>query len=118
MVRGVRGAITVEKNSAEEILQATAVLLTEMLKRNELTQDAIASILFSTTPDLDAAFPATAARQMDWVQVPMMCAQEIAVPGGLARCIRVLMTVNTDKKQHEIHHAYMRGARVLRPDLI
>lgn len=118
MIRGVRGAITVEENSAEEILQATIVLLTEMIKLNELTEEAIASILFTTTPDLNAAFPAAAARQMGWVNVPMMCAQEIAVPGGLAQCIRVLMMINTDKKQTEIQHAYMRGARVLRPDLV
>lgn len=118
MVRGVRGAITVEENSAEEILQATEVLLTEMIKLNELTEDVVASILFSTTPDLDAIFPAAAARKIGWVQVPMMCMQEIAVPGGLTHCIRVLMTINTDKGQNEIQHAYMRGARVLRPDLV
>lgn len=118
MVRGVRGAITVEENTAAEILQATRVLLEEMIKQNELTEDVIASILFSTTPDLDAVFPATAARKMGWVQVPLMCAQEIAVPGGLEKCIRVLMTINTEKEQHEIQHAYLRGARVLRPDLV
>jgi chorismate mutase len=117
MIRGVRGAITVEENSAEEILQATIVLLTEITKINEVAEDSIASILFSTTPDLNAAFPAAAARQMGWVQVPMMCAQEIAVPGGLPKCIRVLMMINTEKKQEEIQHAYMRGARALRPDL-
>lgn len=117
MIRGVRGAITVEENLAEEILQATKVLLMEMIKTNELTEDAVASILFSTTPDLNAAFPAAAARGMGWVHVPMMCAQEIAVPGGLPKCIRVLIMINTEKKQHEIQHVYMRGARVLRPDL-
>lgn len=117
MVRGVRGAITVENNSSEEILQATTELMTEMVKSNELTEDTIASILFSTTPDLDAVFPAVAARQMGWVQVPMMCAQEIPVPGALSQCIRILMTINTEKKQNEIQHVYMRGARVLRPDL-
>jgi chorismate mutase len=117
MIRGVRGAITVEENLADEILQATKVLLMEMIKTNELTEDAIASILFSTTPDLNAAFPAAAARGMGWVQVPMMCAQEIAVPGGLPKCIRVLIMINTEKKQHDIQHVYMRGARVLRPDL-
>lgn len=117
MVRGVRGAITVEENAAEDILQATVELLTEMIKLNEVTEDMVASILFTTTPDLNGAFPALASRHMGWVLAPMMCAQEIAVPGALPRCIRILMTINTEKSQRQIQHVYLRGARVLRPDL-
>jgi chorismate mutase len=117
MVRGIRGAITVEQNTAEEILQATAQLLKDMVELNQLPLEEIASVLFSTSPDLNAAFPAAAAREMGWIQVPMMCTQEIAVPGGLAKCIRVLITVNIDKTQQEIQHVYLRGAKVLRPDL-
>jgi chorismate mutase len=117
MVRGVRGAITVEINTAEEILAATTELLTEVMQQNGLSEDIIASILFSTSPDLNAAFPAAAAREMGWMQVPMMCTQEIAVPGGLAMCIRILMMVNTEKSQIEVQHVYLRRAKVLRPDL-
>lgn len=117
MVRGVRGAITVENNTAEDILQATTELLTEMIKHNEVKEEIVASILFSTSPGLNGAFPATAARRMGWVQAPMMCTQEIDVPGSLPLCIRVLMMINTEKTQDQIHHVYLRGARVLRPDL-
>jgi chorismate mutase len=117
MVRGVRGAITVENNTVEEILAATTELLTEMVRENNLVAEMIASILFSTSPDLNAAFPAAAAREMGWLQVPMMCTQEIAVPGGLAMCIRILMMVNTEKSQIEVQHVYLRRAKVLRPDL-
>lgn len=117
MVRGVRGAITVEQNTVEDICSATAELLLDLIGQNHITQEEIVSILFTTSPDLNAAFPAAAARQLGWLQVPMMCAQEIAVPGALERCVRVLMTVNTDKSQHEIQHVYLRGAKALRPDL-
>lgn len=117
MVRGIRGAITVEENTAEEMLAATRELLGELVKQNDLHEEDIASAIFSTSPDLNAIFPAVAARELGWVQVPMMCTQEIAVPGALAMCIRVLLTVNTDKAPADIHHAYLRKARILRPDL-
>jgi len=117
MVRGIRGAITVEQNTMEDICSATAEMLMEIIGQNAFDKGSIVSILFTTTPDLNAAFPAVAARQLGWLQVPMMCAQEIAVPDALAKCVRVLLTVNTDKNQNEIQHVYLRGAKVLRPDL-
>lgn len=117
MVRGVRGAITVTENTVEAICSATTELLLEVIGQNNLIKESIVSIMFTTSPDLNAAFPATAAREMGWLQVPMMCAQEIAVPEALAKCVRVLITVNTDKSQSEIQHVYLRGAKALRPDL-
>lgn len=115
--RGVRGATTVEHNSREELLKATRELLALMIRRNEIAPEDVASALFTTTPDLNAEFPALAARQLGWLDVPLICTHEISVPGSLARCIRILLHWNTDKSQHEIHHVYVRGASCLRPDL-
>ena len=116
--RGVRGAITVEANEAAMILEAAEDLLAAMVRANDIDVADLACILFTMTPDLDAAFPAKAARQMGWKYVPVTDAAEIPVPNSLARCIRVMMTWNTDKKQDEIAHVYLRGAKSLRPDLI
>lgn len=117
-VRGVRGAITVEADSAEEIAAASTRLLTEMLQRNQIACDDIASVLFSLTPDLRAAFPALSARQIGLNQVPMLHFCEIDVPGSLARVIRVLMHINTTLSQPEIEHVYLERAVCLRPDLL
>jgi chorismate mutase len=116
-VRGVRGAITVDSDSAAEIVAGTKRLLAEIIERNGIETEEIVSVLFSLTADLRAAFPALGAREMGWTFVPMLHFTEIAVPGALARCIRVLMHVNTVRTQAEVEHVYLDGASVLRPDL-
>lgn len=117
--RGIRGAVTVDANTPAAILDATAELLQRMVRSNEVDVDDIAGVVFTVTPDLDAAFPAEAGRRLaGWAQVPLMCAQEIPVPGALARCIRVLMFVNTTKAIDEVQHVYLRDAERLRPDLL
>ena len=115
--RGVRGATTVQKNDREEILKATRQLVALMVRRNNIDKYDVASAIFSTTPDLDAEFPALAARQLGWLDVPLLCGHEIAVPGALTHCVRVLVHWNTDIPQREIQHIYIRDAVRLRPDL-
>ena len=116
--RGIRGATTVDSNSREAILDATRELLLEMVRLNDVRPEDVASAYFTTTPDLNAEFPAVAARNgLDWSNVALMCGHEMSVPGSLAMCLRVLLHVNTDRSQNEICHVYLRGATVLRPDL-
>jgi len=116
--RGIRGAVTVDANTEKAILDATQELLQEMVKANEVDADDIAGILFTVTPDLNAAFPAEAGRRLrGWAHVPMMCAQEVPVPSALQRCVRILMFVNTTETASEVRHIYLRGAERLRPDL-
>ena len=115
--RGVRGATTVDRNDREEILTATRQLLALMIRRNGIEREDVASAIFSTTPDLDAEFPALAARQLGWLEVPLLCGHEISVPGSLSRCIRVLVNWNTELAQREVQHVYVRDAVRLRPDL-
>ncbi|MBC7235881.1 MAG: chorismate mutase [Chloroflexi bacterium] len=115
--RGVRGATTVACNEAEAILHATTELLQEMVAANGIAPEDIAGVFFTVTDDLDAEFPAKAARLMGWEHVPLMDAREIPVPGSLPRCIRILLLWNTEVPQREIIHVYQRGARNLRPDL-
>lgn len=117
VVRGIRGAINVSQNSSSEILQATRELLVKMVKANHVKKEDIASIFFTLTPDLNATYPASAARELGWTDVPLFCAVEIDVPGALAFCIRILMHVNTELKQPEVKHIYLRDARTLRADL-
>jgi chorismate mutase len=117
-VRGVRGATVAIHNDAEAILSATQELLQTMLAANPgLVPEDVASIFFTVTPDLDAVHPALAARQMGWETTPLLCAQEIPVPGGMERCVRVLIHWNTTTAQSEIRHVYLREAASLRPDL-
>jgi len=116
-LRGVRGAIDVPANEAGQVLEATRELLLEMLKSNSLQEGDIAAIFFTATADLDAVFPAEAARQLGWNSVPLLCAREIDVPGSLPKCVRVLMLVNSSKTAEEIRHIYLRGASVLREEL-
>ena len=116
-VRGIRGATTVERNEAEAILAATQELLAAIVEANGLSPDELASAIFSVTPDLNAAFPAAAARRLGWRYVPLFDTQEIPVPGSLPRCIRVLLHWNTSRPPQEVAHVYLRGARTLRPDL-
>lgn len=118
MIRGIRGATTVSEDIAQEVLQATDELLTLMQKENKFDLDDIASVLFTVTSDLRSVFPAQAARSMGWDRVPLLCLQELEIAGSLPKCIRVLIMVNTDKKQSEIRHIYLRAAKVLRKDLL
>lgn len=115
--RGLRGATTVDSNDREEILEATRQLLALVVHRNGVRTEDIASAQFTVTKDLDAEFPALAARQLGWADVPLLCGYEISVPGSLERCIRVLLHWNTDRPQSEVVHVYERGAERLRPDL-
>lgn len=115
--RGVRGATTVAANTRDEILTATRQLVALMVRRNGIEPKDVASAIFTTTPDLDAEFPALAARQLGWLEVPLLCGHEMAIPGSLPRCIRVLVHWNTDRAQSEIQHVYVREAERLRPDL-
>ncbi|MCX7617298.1 MAG: chorismate mutase [Tepidiforma sp.] len=116
-VRGVRGATTVDRNQKEEILERTRELLVHMVEANGIRTEDIASAWLTTTPDVYAEFPAVAARQLGWTQVPLMQSHEMSVPGMLPLCIRVLLHWNTDKAQSEIRHIYLREAARLRPDL-
>jgi chorismate mutase len=116
MCRGVRGAITVPFNSEDAILSATRELLETMLVANDMSPDDIASIYFTTTTDLDATYPALAARQLGWFDMALLCGHEMAVPGGLPRVVRVLLHWNTTKTAKEIVHVYLREAKNLRPD--
>jgi chorismate mutase len=117
-VRGIRGAITTDANSVAAIHGATTELLQAVAERNNLDLNEIASAWFTVTPDLDATFPAYAARQLGWTSVPLICSTEIPVPGALASVIRVLLHYNTDLPQSAMHHVYLRGARSLRTDLV
>lgn len=115
--RGVRGATTVDANTSEAILAATRQLLALMIRQNGIEKEDVASAIFTTTRDLDAEFPALAARQLGWLDVALMCAYELTVPGGLESCVRILVHWNTDKSADEIVHVYIRNAADLRPDL-
>ncbi len=112
--RGLRGATTAEENTKAAIFKATEELLTSMLQTNDIHTSDIAAVFFTTTTDLNDAFPAAAARQMGWNTVPLMCSHEMQVPGALAMCIRVMILVNTTKSQEQISHIYLRDAVNLR----
>ena len=117
-VRGIRGAITAGADTADGIFTATRLLLLAIIENNPgLNALDIASVIFTTTDDLTASYPAQAARQIGWEAVPLMCAREIPVPGSLARCIRVLIHWNTSLPQSSIRHVYLGEASQLRPDL-
>jgi chorismate mutase len=116
--RGIRGATTVEANTAEDILEGTRALLLALIRLNDLRPEDVASVVFTTTPDLTATFPALAARDtgIGWTEVPLLCAHEMAVPGALDKAVRILLHVNTVRAADEINHVYLRGAGQLRPD--
>ena len=116
LIRGVRGATTADEDTAEAIWQATRELLQAVIDANGIEEDYVASVIFTTTPDLVAAYPAKAARDLGWTQTALMGCQEIAVPNGIPRCIRLLIHWNTDKPLSAIRHVYMRDAIKLRPD--
>ncbi len=117
-IRGIRGAITVKADNPDLIKAATKELLLEIEKRNQLVVTDIAAVVFSATPDLQSAYPAVAARELGWTTVPLFCLTEMAVSGALDKCIRVLILYNTDLDQEEVNHIYLRGAQILRPDLV
>lgn len=117
-IRGIRGATTARENSAAAIGEATEELLRAMAERNEIDPAEVASVFFTTTPDLNAAFPAYAARQLGWLTVPLICGHEMSVPGDLPLCIRIMLHLNTEKPQSAVHHVYLRGAVALRRDLV
>lgn len=116
-LRGIRGAITIDENSPQAIHEAVRELLDSIQKENRFSLEDVAAVYFTSTPDLTATFPATAARGAGWDRVPLLCAVEVAVEGAPGRCIRVMILVNTNKTQAEISHVYLREARRLRPDL-
>lgn len=118
MIRGVRGAITAQENTELAILSAAEKLLKTMIEKNQINADSVASIFLSTTDDITAVFPAKAMRGFKgWTHVPVMCMKEMSVPGSLPMCIRAMMHINTEKKQDELFHVYLDGAKGLRPDL-
>lgn len=116
--RGVRGATTVAENTPTALAEATAELLRALVLANGIALEDVASVFFTTTPDLTADFPARAAREMGWTEVALLCATEIAVPSATPRCMRVLIHWNTALRQGEISHIYLHGAAALRPDLV
>lgn len=115
-LRGIRGAVTAEANTERAILDATRGLLTEMVRANQLEPDEVAAVFFTVTADLNATFPAEAARQMGWSAVALLSGVEMDVPGALPRCIRVLLLWNTPRTQEEVVHVYLDQAQGLRPD--
>jgi tryptophan synthase alpha chain len=114
--RGIRGATTVETNTAEDILEATTDLLEALIRLNEIGPGDVVSAFFTTTPELTAAFPALAARDLGWIEVPLLCAHEMNVPGALRGVVRILLHVNTPRAPSEIRHVYLREAGALRPE--
>ena len=116
-VRAIRGAVQVERNTPEAISAGTKELLVEILKANGLSHDEVISVLLTATPDLNAAFPAAAAREVGFESTPLLCAVEIDVPGALPRVVRAMATVETTPKSSEITHIYLGGAKALRRDI-
>ena len=116
-VRAVRGAIQVDEDERMQVLDATTELIRTVLDRNGLTSEDLISVVFTATPDLTSEFPAYAARQLGFVDVPLMCATEISVPGAMPRVVRLLAHVETDLPRADVHHVYLRGAAALRRDL-
>ena len=116
--RGIRGAITVEFDTPDNIKEATIELVTEILEKNSIKTEDISHVIFTLTKDLKSAFPAKFAREyLNFSSVPMMCFNELQIDGSLEKCLRILIVVNTEKQQEEIQHVYLKGAKVLRSDL-
>jgi len=117
MVRGLRGATTVDEDSVEQVTQRSQELILRLMERNDLAEDDIVSVLFTASADVTSIFPATAIREIGFGAVPLLCAAEIAVPGAMPLCIRVLLHVHTTKSRDDIRHVYLHGAQGLRDDL-
>lgn len=118
MIRGVRGATSVDTNEPTAIIERVKELLQQLMRENQIKLDDIGAAIFSSTPDLDAAFPAVAARQLGWDFVPLFGTQEMDIQGGLPRCVRVLLLLNTELPSQAIRHVYLHAAVVLRPDIV
>ncbi len=116
-MRGLRGATTCARDTPEEIQESTRELLRTMMDRNDMAHDDVISVIFTTTPDLTSAFPATVARGIGFGDIPLLCASEINVPGAMPLCIRILMHIYTTKPRHELRHVYLGNAQSLRDDL-
>jgi chorismate mutase len=116
-VRAIRGAVQVDADERDAILEATAELVAEVMSRNDLTTEDVISVLFTVTPDLTSEFPALAARKTGFHAVPLMCATEIGVPGAMPRVVRLMAHVDTDRSRSQIQHVYLRGAAALRLDI-
>ncbi len=116
-VRALRGATTVDTDTAEQVTERTCALVAAMLERNAVHHDDLISILFTATDDIHSQFPATAARTLGLGNVPLICARELDIVGGAGRCIRVMMHLSTDRTRDELHHVYLEGASGLRDDL-
>jgi chorismate mutase len=116
-VRALRGATTVDADTAEQVADRTIALLDALLERNDAHHDDLISILFTATDDIHSTFPATAARKTGLGDVPLICARELDIVGSMPRCIRVLMHLNTERTRGELHHVYLEGTRSLRDDL-
>lgn len=114
--KGVRGAVCAESNTSEAILEAAEQLLSALIQANGIAAEEVASVFFTVSPDITAAYPATAAHRIGFSDVAMLCAQELAVPTGPALCIRVLIHWNTTREASQIEHIYMGEASTLRPD--
>ena len=116
-MKGIRGAITINKNQSSLILEGTRLLLKEIISENELNKKEIVSIIFTATDDLDSEYPAVAARDMGFREIPLMCYQEMKVKNSLRKCIRVIIYINRDCSHKDLNHIYLRKAKTLRPDL-
>jgi len=120
-VRGIRGATTVESDSAEEVIAATREMMIQLIETNDIHPEDIAGAWFTTTRDVNSEFPAIAVRQLGWTEVPLLCGHEMEVdpdnPRSIARCIRVLVMINTEKAASAMHFAYLRGAAAIKQDL-
>lgn len=116
-VRGLRGATTVDEDTVVQVTERSQELMRALLERNDLDEDDIISVVFTATPDVSSTFPATAIRAIGFGAVPLLCAAEIAVPGSMPLCIRVLLHVHTTRSRDEMHHVYLHGAQGLRDDL-
>lgn len=113
----IRGAITIDKNTKEDILQNTTILLKEIIDKNNINIDDVVSIIFTATDDIDEVYPAVAARNLNITNAGLLCFQEMKVKNSLKMCIRVMFQIITDKTQDKMHHIYLKEAVVLRPDL-
>ncbi|MFA5889446.1 MAG: chorismate mutase [Actinomycetota bacterium] len=117
MIRGLRGAITLDSDSREQVMDRTSTLIRAMVERNEIESEDIVSVLFTATDDIKSEFPAAAARAIGISQVPLLCAKELSVTDALPLCIRVLMHLYTERSPDQLRHVYLEGARPLRTDL-
>ncbi len=116
-VRAIRGATTVKNNTSDEIIAETIFMLEQIVEKNQIKKADIISAVFTMTNDLDAIYPAVAARQLGWTEVALMCVNELSIPDSLGKCIRVMIHINTEKSNTDLYPVYLKGAVILRPDL-